>query len=105
MTSSTLLYLVAAAGLFGMGLYGLLVSSHALRKILALNVMGTGVFLLLVTIGQRGSTLDPVLQAMVLTGIVIALSATAIGVALVLASYQRSGRVDLEAPPDESPES
>jgi multicomponent Na+:H+ antiporter subunit C len=48
--------------------------------------MGTGVFMVLVTsaLGQ-GQPADPVPHAMVLTGIVVAVSATAFALALSLA--------------------
>lgn len=96
MLSELVIYVAASAMLFGLGVYGVLISTHALRKLLAVNVMGTSVFLLLVTIGRRDGGIDPVLQAMVLTGIVIAVSATALAVSLLVALYRRSGRVDLE---------
>ena len=96
MLSELVIYVAASAMLFGLGVYGVLISIHALRKLLAVNVMGTSVFLLLVTIGRRDGGIDPVLQAMVLTGIVIAVSATALAVSLLVALYRRSGRVDLE---------
>ena len=40
------LFGLGAAALVGIGLYGLIVLPHPLRKIIAFNVMGTGVFLL-----------------------------------------------------------
>jgi multicomponent Na+:H+ antiporter subunit C len=76
----------AATGvlLFAMGLLGLLLGRHPVRKILALNVMGTGIFLFLVAAAARYplGRPDPVPHAMVLTGIVVAVSATALGLAL-----------------------
>ena len=55
-----------------------------LRKVLALNVMGSGVFLLLIAAAYRGpdAAPDPVPHALVLTGIVVAVSATALALAL-----------------------
>jgi multicomponent Na+:H+ antiporter subunit C len=91
-------HLFTAAALFGLGVYGVLVAGHLLRKILALNVLGLAVFLLLVALGRRGAAvLDPVPQALVLTGIVVAVSATAFAVSLLLALYRRSGSADLDA--------
>jgi multicomponent Na+:H+ antiporter subunit C len=76
----------AAVGivLFIMGLLGLVLGQHPVRKILALNVMGTGIFLFLVAGAARYglNSPDPVPHAMVLTGIVVAVSATALGLAL-----------------------
>jgi multicomponent Na+:H+ antiporter subunit C len=77
-------FALAGAALFAVGLHGLTTRPHLLHKVLAFNVMGNGVFLLLVTLAPRledGST-DPVPQAMVLTGIVVAVSATALALAL-----------------------
>ena len=83
---TTLLYSLTGLILFGMGLFTLIIHSHPLRKILAVNVMATGVFLILVAtayipLGQ--GEIDPVPHAMVLTGIVVSVSVTAL--ALILA--------------------
>lgn len=86
------LFLVTAVVLFGLGLYGFFVYSHLLRKILALNVMGNAVFLLLITLAARNpARIDPVLHALVLTGIVIAISATAFALTLGRRYYQETG--------------
>ena len=52
-TAGTLFGLCAAV-LIGVGLYGLIVNPHPLRKILAFNVVGSGVFLLFGAIAHRG---------------------------------------------------
>lgn len=103
MNAATLFGLSGAA-LVGMGLYGLFVHSQPLRKILAFNLLGGGVFLLFGVVARRGAAAgfdgDPVPQAMVITGIVVAFSATALAVALVLRLFQVSGQMTLspEAP-------
>ena len=77
------LYIIASIGLFGIGLYGVIVAPHILRKILAINIMSVGVFMLLVTSASNvNSTPDPVLHAMVLTGIVVAIAGTALALFL-----------------------
>jgi multicomponent Na+:H+ antiporter subunit C len=82
--SSTNAFLVASALLVGLGLYTLLAHPDLLRRIVAANVLGAGVFLLLVTFAQRGDgTPDPVPHALVLTGIVVAVSFTGLAVALI----------------------
>lgn len=102
MESVALVYLIAAAALTGLGVYGVLVAGHLLRKILALNLLGGAVFLLLVSQGRRVTELlDPVPQAMVLTGIVVTVSATAFALALLLALYRRSGHADLDMDDEE----
>ncbi len=102
MTSATLFGLCGAA-LVGMGLYGLLVHREVLRKILAFNLLGGGVFLLFGVVARRGAAAgfeaDPVPQALVITGIVVAFAATALAVALLLRLYQVSGETTLPNAP------
>ncbi|MEX2540164.1 MAG: NADH-quinone oxidoreductase subunit K [Trueperaceae bacterium] len=104
------IYLTAALLLFSLGLTALLLTHHLIRKVLALNVMASAVFLLLVVIGYRPAQqppteppleparssavtvdsaslppkdgTDPVPHALVLTGIVVSFSASALAVAL-----------------------
>ncbi len=100
MTAGTLFGLCAAA-LIGLGLFGLIINPHPLRKILAFNVVGSGVFLLFGAIAYRGAGAglggDPVPQALLITGIVVAFSATALAVALLLRLFDETGSVTLSA--------
>lgn len=88
MTVSTtaLLFAVVGAVLVALGAHGLITLAHALRKLLALNFLGSGIFLMLVAGGARVSDppADSVPHAMVLTGLVVAVSATALGLVIVL---------------------
>ncbi|MBU0483441.1 MAG: cation:proton antiporter subunit C [Proteobacteria bacterium] len=80
------LYNLCGLLLFGMGLFALFACSHLLRKILAVNIMSSGVFLVLIATAYRplgAGEIDPVPHAMVLTGIVVSVSVTAL--ALILA--------------------
>jgi multicomponent Na+:H+ antiporter subunit C len=99
MSPSTLAGLVGAT-LVGLGLYGLVLHPHPLRKLLAFNVIGNGVFLVFGIIARRGAaaglSFDPVPQAMVITGIVVAFAASALAVALILGLYSEAGRVTLD---------
>lgn len=88
------MYALTGAALFCLGLHALLAHAHLIRKILAFNVMTSGVFLGLVGLAQR-SAIDPVPQALVLTGIVVALSATALALVLVRRLFDASGAVTL----------
>lgn len=92
-----MLYALVGMGLFCLGLYALIVYAHILRKILAINVMGSGVFLVLVALAKRtGEALpDPVPHAMVITGIVVAVSATALALTLMLKLVAKSGHAVL----------
>lgn len=78
-------YLLIGVGLWALGLHGLLVARYALRRIIAINVMGNGVFMVMVTLANRGDTADPVLHALVVTGLVVAVSATAFALRLASA--------------------
>ena len=97
--------------LIGLGLFGLVTHPHLLRKIVAFNVMGGGVFLLFGVIARRGAAAgvgaDPVPQALVITGIVVAFSATALAVALLLRVVRETGSpfFPTDRPADPSDES
>ena len=84
MIETAALYGLTGVALAAIGLRAALLQPGAIRKILALNVMGVGVFLVLIATAYGGpaALADPVLHALVLTGIVVAVSATALGVAL-----------------------
>lgn len=89
MTLTTItVYGLLGASLIGLGLYGLLVQPHPLRKILAFNLLGGGLFLVFGVIAHRGTSagfpVDPVPQAFVITAIVLALAGTALAVAIML---------------------
>ncbi|PHS34610.1 MAG: Na+/H+ antiporter subunit C [Sulfurovum sp.] len=85
------LYALVGIILFSIGLYGLILYKHLLRKILAINILGSGVFLVMVALAARtgDAVPDAVPHAMVITGIVVAVSATALALAMML-------RVDVE---------
>jgi multicomponent Na+:H+ antiporter subunit C len=97
------LYALVGMGLFILGLYALIVHAHLLRKIMAINIMGSGVFLVLVALGGRtaGASPDPVPHAMVITGIVVAVSATALALALMLRVRAETGQDRLPEEPIE----
>lgn len=96
MTGQTLLYAVASMLLFCIGLHALLINAHLLRKVMALNVMSSGIFLLFVSMARRHPEQpDPVAHAMVLTGVVVGLSATAVAIALVRRIHRTTGQTTL----------
>ena len=98
MSAVTVFGLCAAAAV-GFGLYGLITNPQPLRKIIAFNLLGSGVFLLFGVVARRGAAAgfggDPVPQALVITGIVVAFSATALAVALLLRLFQAAGSTSL----------
>lgn len=69
--------LLVAAGLVRM----LLVTDHVARLV-AMNILGSGTLLILIALAARSEEIDPVLSALVITGLVITVAFT--GVAAVL---------------------
>jgi multicomponent Na+:H+ antiporter subunit C len=108
MSAVTVFGLCAAAAV-GVGLYGLITNPRPLRKIIAFNLLGSGVFLLFGIIGRRGAAAgagnDPVPQALVITGIVVAFSATALAIALTLRLFESAGTTTLRSRTPRSPNS
>ena len=92
------------AAAVGLGLYGMIVSPQPLRRILAFDLLGSGVFLLLGVVARRGAAAgfggDPVGQALIITGVVVAFAATAVTSALWLRLFQETGSPIL---PDAAP--
>ena len=77
-------FAIAAAGLMAMGFYGFVAQPHPLRRILAINIFGNGVFMSMILIAHwLPNGPDTIPHAMVITGLVIAVSASAFGLALI----------------------
>jgi len=98
MSAATIFGLCAAVAV-GLGLYGLITNAQPLRKILGFNLLGSGVFLLFGVVARRGAAAgfggDPIPQALVITGIVVAFAATALAVALLLRLFQATNSATL----------
>jgi multicomponent Na+:H+ antiporter subunit C len=92
---------LCSAVLVGLGLFGLIVHPQPLRKILAFNLIGGGVFLLFGVVARRGAGMgfggDPVPQALVITGLVVAFAATALAVALLLRLFEQTRQATLRS--------
>jgi multicomponent Na+:H+ antiporter subunit C len=103
--SETTLFGLGAAALVGVGLYGFIIQPEPLRKLLAFNLLGSGVFVLFGVIARRGAAAgmggDPIPQAIVITGIIVAFAGSALAVGLLLRLCQKTGRTALgaDAPP------
>ena len=97
------LYPLGGALLFALALYGLIRRRHLVLRILALNIMGSGVFMVLLGVAARGDgPPDPVAHALTLTGIVVAVSATAFALALVVQLARLTGQAVIQpGPPDD----
>ena len=97
------LFALCACALVGIGLYGLIVQPHPLRKLVAFNIMGSGVFVLFGALAKRGAAAgmaaDPVPQALLITAIVVAFAATAVTVALLLRLIESTDSASLANDP------
>jgi multicomponent Na+:H+ antiporter subunit C len=97
--------------LFGIGFTLLLLHRNLLKKIIGLNIMDTAVFLFLTSMGfisgreppivTNGITdaslyINPVPSGLVLTGIVVAVSFTALMLALTIRLYRRYRTLDID---------
>lgn len=97
--------------LFGIGLTTLLLNKNLIKKIIGFNIMETSIFLFLTAKGYiigRGAPIiidgvnqveyyiNPLPSAIVLTGIVIAVSITAFMLALCLKIYDLYGTLDMD---------
>lgn len=78
-------YAGIGAVLIALSLLAFLLSKRLLKKLLAFNIMGSGVFLMMVGMAQTQNegAADAVPQALVLTGIVVAVSATALALVVI----------------------
>ena len=97
------LFALCACALVGIGLYGLITQPHPLRKLVAFNIMDSGVFVLFGALAKRGAAAgmaaDPVPQALLITAIVVAFAATAVTVALLLRLIESTDTASLADEP------
>ena len=99
--STAIIFGLCGAALVGLGLYGAILNPEPLRKILGVNLVATGVFLVFGSIARRGAAAgfagDPVPQALIVTGIVVACAGTAVAIALLVKLRETGGSVLLDA--------
>jgi multicomponent Na+:H+ antiporter subunit C len=81
------LFGLCGAALVGIGLFAVVSHPGLLRRIVGCNILGAGIFLVFGAVARRGAeaglAADPVPQALVITGIVVAFSASALAIALL----------------------
>ena len=102
---------LASVVLFAIGFLMLLLDRNLVKKIIGLNIMDTALYLFLASIGYiQGRTapiivdgvqsvdayINPVPSGLVLTGIVVSVSVTALLLALTICLYQRYHTLDLD---------
>lgn len=86
------LYLLLSVLLIALSVYYFLTAENPVKRLITVNVLGSSVFLFLIATARKvpAQQADPVPHALVLTGIVVSVSATALAVALLL--YLKSGK-------------
>lgn len=102
---------LVAAWLLGIGLYGIVTSRHYIHLIGCISVVQAATYVLLLAVGYRWNAgapifythppgtpaVDPVLQTLVLTDIVIGATVTALLLALALQLHRKRGTLDPQA--------
>lgn len=98
---------LVAAFLFAVGIAGIVTSRHYIHLVGCLSVVQSSTYVLLLAAGFAhgrpapifydrpvGPAVDPVLQALVLTDIVVGATVTALLLALALQVHKRTGTLD-----------
>lgn len=94
-----------AAWLFCCGLYGLVSSRHLVHSVVCLAVLQSSTYMLLLAIGYRVGgaapvfadlpvgrlTVDPIVQALMLTDVVVEAVVVALLLAMVVKAHEKSG--------------
>ncbi|MCR5006673.1 MAG: cation:proton antiporter subunit C [Clostridiales bacterium] len=101
----------AAVILFGIGFTMLLFQKNLIKKLIGMNIMDTGVFLFLASMGYISGRkapiivdgiqtteayINPIPAGLVLTGIVVSVSVTAVMLSLTIRLYKRYHTLELD---------
>jgi multicomponent Na+:H+ antiporter subunit C len=79
-------FLTLGVALVSLGLFGLYRLHDPIRRLIAVNLMGSGTFLAMVALARRQDPPDAILQGLVVTGLVVAVCATAFALRLITES-------------------
>lgn len=99
---------IGGIAIFVIGLRIVVVHSNMIKRIMGINIMGTGVFLFFISIGNvtggitpiidpdvSGATyINPLPSVLILTGIVVVVSITVYSLSLVIRIYETYGTID-----------
>lgn len=77
------IYLLLGTVVTVAGLVRMLLVSDLMARLVAMNLTGTGSLLILLALGARSVQIDPVLSALVITGLVITVAFTGFGAVLI----------------------
>lgn len=84
------IYLLCSIVLFVFGFIGLIIKEHLVHKIVSFNILTSGIFLMIITLSSSFENSDSVATALVLTGLVVSLGATTLGLMLIRAYCKES---------------
>lgn len=100
---------VGSVVLFCIGLYCVITKNNLIKKFIGLNIMETAVFGFIVALGVveggeapimgSGATppfTNPIPQALILTGIVVAVSTTSLALSLIIRIYRHCGTIEAD---------
>ena len=99
---------VVVAWILAVGLYGIVTSRHLVHQILCLVVVQSSTYVLLLAVGYRHGAVapyyydiplhtpavDPVVQALALTDVVVEAAVTALLLAVAVQAHKRYGTLD-----------
>lgn len=99
----------ASVVLFCIGLYTVITKSNLIKKFMGLNIMETSVFAFIVALGvvdggdapimgaeAEAPFINPLPQALILTGIVVAVSTTALALSLIIRIWKQTGTIEAD---------
>lgn len=101
---------MAAMILFCIGLHTVIVRRNIIKKLIGVNIMETSVFFFFISLGyleggiapirignaDPARMVNPLPQALILTGIVVAVSITALALSMVILLYRQYGTLDVD---------
>lgn len=101
---------IGAIALFLIGLHTVVTHSNLIKRILGVNIMGTGVFLFFIAIGNVTGGQPPIVDpdqpnvlfinplpsVLILTGIVVVVSITVYSLSLAIRIHETYGTIDQE---------
>ena len=105
-------FAIASVILFGIGLLNMMIRQNLLKKVIGFSIMDSAVFLLLASLGYieghgapivgEGAAdaslyINPIPSGLVLTGIVVSVSVSALMLSLTIRIYKKYHTLDIDA--------
>lgn len=81
--NTSTLFVALGVVVFVSGMVRMLLSEDLVTRLIAMNVVGVGALTILMALASRVDPIDPVLSALVITGLVITVAFTGVGAVLI----------------------